>query len=304
MRHAPIALLTTAVALISGPGASSPAAASPDITIKTRTTFNGRLDVSQTVLLQIKGARQRVVWTVEGLPAPSRAAWTTITQCDAKRLVLVNEEKGLYGISPFSDGSTLHRIAIARSAVDTRPVAQTVTFDAVDSGERRALGTLVARRVVTTTTTERQGESGITRRVQDAWYIDLPSHNCGDGSSSVESAVLAVGSSVGRTEFKWKGTARTGWPLFGTDRTTDAHGTFVSATSLVEFSEAPLDSGLFDVRSGYRAALPLGHGGFDLEKQDTVVNRVRHAVESAASWVHYTWSRMTSPGPTARITAQ
>lgn len=304
MRLAPIALLTTAAALISGPGVSSPSAASSHITIKTRTTFGGRQDSSGTVLLQIRGARQRVVRAVEGSSSRLYAASAVITQCDTQQLVLVNDEKRLYGVSPLSDGSRMHGIAVVRNAADTRPVAQTVTFDAVDTGERRTFGALVARRVITTTTAEWQENSGVTRRVQDGWYIDLGSHDCGDGWGNVESAALIGGPSAGRTQFKWKGTARTGWPLIETDRTTDAHGTFVSSTTLVEFSEAPLDPALFDVPSGYRAALPLSHGGFDLEKPDTVVNRVRHAVESAASWVHYTWSRMTSPGPTVRFTAQ
>lgn len=141
-------------------------------------------------------------------------------------------------------------------------------------------------------------------RVRDGWYLDLPSPQCDESVYGAGETMLFATGSVGRTEIKWKGTARTGWPVIETDRHVGDNGTFIATTSLVEFSDAPLDPELFDVPPGYRPALPLGHGGFDLEKPDTVVNRVRHAVENVASWVHYTWSRMTSSGPTARMTGQ
>jgi hypothetical protein len=72
------------------------------------------------------------------------------------------------------------------------------------------------------------------------------------------------------------------------------HGTFIATTSLVEFSDAPLDPALFDVPPGYRPALPLGAGNFDLTRPDSVANRVRLAGENAAFWVHHTWSRFAS----------
>jgi hypothetical protein len=302
MRLTPIALLVLA-ALPGAPGPASTRPVPPDVTIRTRTTFTGNPEISHSALLQVKGARQRLVRSWQGPSARHVGPAAVITQCDVRRLVFVNDAKRLYGLSPISDGSTMHAVAVARHSADTRPVVETVTIDAVDTGERRTFGTLVARRVVTTTTADRQG-TVVTTRVQDGWYIRPPSEHCGDGSSSTRSTMLAAGSSVGRTEFKWKGTARTGWPVIETDRSSDTYGTFVSTTSLVEFSQAPLDPALFDVPHGYRAALPLGHGGFDLEKPDTVVNRVRHAVETAASWVHYTWSRIGSRSHTETIARQ
>jgi hypothetical protein len=248
--------------------------------------------------LQIKGPRRRTSYTFERAGLPDGAS-IHIIQCDLKREVGVNDRTRLYAITPIPAARRPWRAV----APDTRPIGETVTVDAVDTGERRTFGPFTARHVVTTTTTERAGQSApVSTRVQDGWYLDLPSE-CGDADGA-GAAVLIAGSPSVRTEVKWKGTARSGWAVTEKVTTVDQYHRSVSTTTLVEFSEAPLDPALFHVPRGYRAALALGQGGFDLEKPDTVVNRVRHAVEIAASWVHYTWSRMTAPGPSARFKAQ
>ena len=55
---------------------------------------------------------------------------------------------------------------------------------------------------------------------------------------------------------------------------------------LLEFSEALLDSSLFDVPSGYQPGLPLLGGGFDLTKPDTLMDRVDNYWLALTSWVH------------------
>jgi hypothetical protein len=299
MRLAPIALLTTAAALVGGPVVSSPSSDSADVTIRTRRTSDGLHAASQTMVLQLKGPRRRVSYILERAGLPAAHASVHITQCDLRREVHVNDTGRIYATVPIPPPRGRAR-AVAQ---DTRPIGETITVDGVDTGERRQIGPFVARHVVTTTTRERAGESRpVGTRVQDGWYLDLPSR-CGE-DDGIGAAILIAGSAAVRTEVKWKGIARTGWAVIETDRTSDAYGTYVSTTSLVDVSAAPLDAALFEVPRGYRPALPLGHGEFDLEKPDTVVNRVRHVVETAASWVHYAWSRVTSPGATTRITAR
>lgn len=300
MKLAPLALLTLAAAVPAAQGPSRTVREFPDFTIKTRTTFGGQHAASQTVVLQLKGARQRVAYSIEG-PAgiPAAGSRIHITQCDTRRSLFVNDKTRLYASVPIPEETAplpLRGATFAPPGPDTRPIAETITVDAVDTGERRPMGPFAARRVVTTTTTERHEEGhGPTRTsVRDGWYLDLPFQPCGDASGGYAFAILTGGDSSGRTELKWKGTARTGWPVIETDRSTDAHGTIVRTTSVTEFSAAPLDPALFEVPQGYRPALPLGNGGFDLETPDTVVNRVRLVVENAASWVHYTWSHMRS----------
>jgi len=292
----PIALLTTAAALFSGSGLSSAAPNSSDFTVRTRTTFSGHLAVSQSVVLQVKGARQRVVRTFEGPSARPGEVPAYITQCDARRLVLVNDQMRLFASLPLHEEAGPARAPLPHGEADTRPIAETVTIDAVDTGERRPYGALSARRVVTTTTTQRHGDSARNwTRVQDGWYLDLPSPQCDEaGHGGAGGAMLLASTSTGRMEVKWKGTARKGWPISETDRHVGAEGTFVNTTTLVELSEARLDPALFEVPQGYRPSLPLGNRNFDLNKPDTVLNRVRYAVESTASWVHYRWSRLVS----------
>ena len=293
MRLAPFALLTTAAALLSGPGAASLAPNSADVTIKTRTTFGGQQ--AETVVLQLKGARQRVERVFEAPSAPPGGVPVYVTQCDARRLLIRNDQMRLYAYVPLHERGQVHGVVLRSSEPDTRPIAETVTIDAVDTGERRTFGALVARRVITRTTTERHpGGAPVLTRVRDGWYLDLPSPQCDESVHGAGETMLFATGSVGRPEIKWKGTARTGWPVTETDRHVSDHGTFIATTSLVEFSDAPLDPALFDVPPGYRPALPLGAGNFDLTRPDSVANRVRLVGENAVFWVHHTWSRFAS----------
>lgn len=296
MRLTPIALLMMA-ALPGSHGPSSPSLDIPDVTLKTRRTLSGPQAISTIMALQIKGPRRRTSSTFERAGVPTADPSVHLTQCDLKREVLLNGRTRIYAITP-----TPARGARRPVASDMRPISETVTVDAVDTRERRTFGPFTARHVVTTMTRERAGQSApVSTRVQDGWYLDLPS---GCDADDIGAAVLMGGSASGRIEVKWKGTARSGWAVTEKITTVEQDYRSEATTTLVEFTAAPLDPALFEVPPGYRSALPLGDGGFDMEQPDTVVNRVRHAVESAASWVHYTWSRMTSPGPTARMTAQ
>ena len=44
---------------------------------------------------------------------------------------------------------------------------------------------------------------------------------------------------------------------------------------LIEVSDEPLDSSLFEIPRDYRPALPLVRGGYDLTKPDTAANRAQ-----------------------------
>lgn len=288
MKFAPIALVMLA-ALPDGHGPSSSSPDVPDFTIKTRRTVHGPQAISHTMLLQVKGPRQRTSYRFERAGLAAGDSTVHITQCDLKREVLVNDNTRIYATMPIPAPRGPWRAV----APDTRPIGETVTVDAVDTGERRLFGPFIARHVVTTTTTERAGESRpVSTRVQDGWYLDLPSR-CGD-TDGVGAAVLIGGSASVRVEVKWKGTARSGWAVTEKITTVEHDHRSESTTTLIELSTSPLDPALFDVPHGYRAALPIGNGAHDLERPDTPLNRVRHAVESVASWVHYTWSRIGS----------
>jgi hypothetical protein len=279
MKIAPLAALL----LAATPGVQAPPPSPspiPDVTIRTRTTSDGR--PHRTAVLQVQNRRQRV---------ERGHGFVEITQCDLGRSLILNEAKRIYASVPFA-GERGPRVAGTRVHVapDTRPVSQTMFIDAVDTGERRQFGPLTARRVITTTTTERPGDAAPMRtQVQDGWYLDLLADACGE-NRGVAAAVLIGGPHATRTAVKWKRTARTGWPVIEADRMFAGTESFVVSTTIEEFSQARLDPALFEIPDGYRPALPLGAGGFDLERPDTLVNRIRAACESAAGWLQYQWS--------------
>ncbi len=89
-------------------------------------------------------------------PGPS----VVITQCDLRREIIVNEHGKIY-----PQAFARARPGAKAQAPDSRPVTRTITIDAVDTGERRAVGPLVARHVMTRWKTEgqkspRAGERG------------------------------------------------------------------------------------------------------------------------------------------------
>ena len=63
---------------------------------------------------------------------------------------------------------------------------------------------------------------------------------------------------------------------------------FIAWRRLAAFRRAraytPLDETLFTVPPGYRPALPRLHGGFDITKPDTLVNRLVSYWEEATAW--------------------
>ena len=67
-----------------------------------------------------------------------------------------------------------------------------------------------------------------------------------------------------------------------TSLTTESGKKTISKVELLEISEAPLDSSIFELPAGYRLALQTGNGGADLTKADTISNRV-----------HYYWARVS-----------
>jgi hypothetical protein len=96
--------------------------------------------------------------------------------------------------------------------------------------------------------------------------------------------VVPAGRPPDRLHFKQLGSARRGYAIQETTRHTEDGRTSVAQVELVEFSEAPLDAALFEVPSGYRTALPLVHGGYDLTQPDTLVNRLHTYWDEVVLW--------------------
>ena len=166
--------------------------AAPDVTIKTRQAIDRENSSIVTAIVYLKGARQRREDIVDWPPQVSAKTGkkrariqTALTQCDERRVVMLNDEAKTYVSSPIDPSFYLRwsRLAASRPP-QPRPTGGdvTITIDAVDTGERRTMGRYVARHVMTTTRTE-SGPGTTTpsgENSQDGWYIELPSANCWD----------------------------------------------------------------------------------------------------------------------------
>ena len=273
----------------------------PDVAIKTRQTFDHENSSISTTIIYIKGARQRrediVDWSpqVRARTGSKRTHIRThITQCDERRTVLLNEEAMTYAYLPIEDPSVYLRRAQAAASRPLLPEPTggdvTITIDAVDTGERRTMGRFIARRVITTTTTE-PGPGTSTpasESKRDGWYIDLPSANCWDRGNRAEpfgyTIVSRADTPRDRVHIKQLGTARRGYPIEEIVRSQSERGTTTSKLELIEFSDAPLDAALFAVPADYRPALPTLFGGYDLTKPDTVMNRLQSYWDEVTAW--------------------
>jgi hypothetical protein len=241
-----------------------------DLTITTRQSFGASGSLRRVEVLSLRGARERRESRYDEQAGRAPTTRVTITQCDRRRTIDVNPETKLYGIVDFHQASTQSAID---PAVPAQPADVTITFDAVDTGERRQLGRYVARRVRTTVSIEPEvgARTSASTRTVDGWYIDVPGIGC--SSASGTAYLVLVGGD--RPAYKTRGSARRGVAIDETTVTTTATGSEVSRIELVEFSEAPLDASLFDIPRGYRRALPLIGGGHDLTREDTLANRVQ-----------------------------
>ena len=259
----------------------------PDLTIKTRETIDLPQSTVQTNTLNFKGAWQRRELHLQfpsGLPAPRTVRYSTITRCDERRTLELNHEARLYGSSPITFVRRDVNWVRARLRERPEPPASgadvTITINTVDTGERRQVGSYVARHVITTITTDPSpgAHTRPSESVEDGWHIDLPPAGCwsaGDSHFFASGSVVRSGEAPDRMHVEFRGSGQRGFPIEQTTRRQGEHKPLITTSvMLIEFSEAVLDKSLFDVPAGYRPALPHLIGRFDLTKPDTVANRL------------------------------
>jgi len=248
-----------------------------DLTIRKHHSF-GTPSWSMTEVLYLKGARARREFLEERAGnRPHRHA--VITQCDQRRRIELNPDARLYAVSVLEDWS--ERSKPRPSEPEARGADVTTTLDAVDTGERRRVGHYMARRVKTTITVEPSPGANTppSTRETDGWYIDLRGLDCSDVETDAYylafAEVVKPGGLRDRQNYRTKGTAMRGYAIAETNRVTQSGTTEVDSVKLIELSERPLDSSMFDISPDYRPALPLLRGGYDMTKRDTVANRLQ-----------------------------
>ena len=292
MKLAGLAVLS-AIALAAGDAPRGAVADSPDLTIRTRTVLAG-VPGQTRITVRLKGARQWREHARDTGRAPA-GGFSQIIQCDRRRALVLNPDTRTYAEMPI-EPPALGIVHAALGALRGRdeadaPVTERITIDAVDTGERRRFGPLTARRVTTTTTTEMLHLSRRATRVQDGWYVDLPSPSCGDDDQEafLIARVSRPGDPPGRMEVVHRGTARRGFAVIETDRTEAPDGAWTQSTELIEVSDRPIDASVFEVPPDYRPALRQWTGGFDFTRPDTAANRAVLLWEGARDLVFGLW---------------
>jgi hypothetical protein len=285
-----VVFVLAAASMHAGADGDSPKFVVPDVrdlTIKTRETIDLPQSTVQTNTLYFKGAWQRRELHLQfpsALPAQSMVRQATITRCDERRTLELNHEARLYGWSPLDfigrdvywAGSQWRK----RSEPPAAGPEVKITINTVDTGERRQLGSYSARHVITTTTTDPSPGANTrpSESIEDGWHIDLPPAGCwdgGDGHVLLTGSIVRPGGAPDRTNVEFRGGGRRGFPIEATTRRRGEHEPPITTrVMLIEFSDAVLDKSLFDVPAGYRPALPLAIGRFDMTKPDTVANRL------------------------------
>lgn len=245
---------------------------SPILKIKTRR--NGPFD-STVETLYFKGSKRRREYSRD---TPSKMGIVSISRCDERKRIELNEEAKLYAELPIIDWSEQRKRARTLPPTEMTGAEVTITIDSIDTGERRAQGAYTARHLKIRTTVESGPGAAMPSSTEerDGWYIDLPGLACEDSGqrSGFVNAMLIAGGRRDRIHFKRLGTAPAGFPLEETTTKTEQGRSTVSKVELLEFSDSPLDDALFQVPKGYSPALSTPHGGYDLTRRETLANRV------------------------------
>lgn len=236
-----------------------------DVTIKQRVTISGQKFESTR---QIKGSRERTEQRME-MADPAIAAYmpqvATITQCDLKRRIHLNDRKQLYMIEPFDTPEP--SVAPTRS---TQPVAKgptkkggtvTMSFSVRDTGERKTMFGLQARHLIVSQEMESSPDScggpGKMKTEFDGWYVDFTADfSCPTSAPPQMPGRTPKPDCLDRVVMKAAGTAPKGLMLEGTMKMYGADGSvqMTQTTETLELSRSPLDAALFDIPLGYKQA--------------------------------------------------
>lgn len=228
-------------------GASGVALA--DLKVKTRQTVSGQSFESTTL---VKGKRQR--------SESMNGALISITQCDLKRAIQINPATKTFTVNEFGEiepasGTTTATKATAQPSVKGGRVLMTINIR--DTGERKQMFGLQARRLIITTAMESSPDSCSrvnTKMETDGWYADLEAgFDCSTAAYSAPRTANS-GGCKDRYETKQTGAGKRGFALYEKMTMFDETGkeTMSMVSEVIELSKAALDAALFEVPAGYR----------------------------------------------------
>jgi hypothetical protein len=223
-----------------------------DVKVTTKSAAGGQ---SMTSTTYIKGSRQRT----EGM------GYTSIYQCDLKRVIQINDKTRSYLIMPL-EGAGASRGASQQGAGahSRRGGVITYTTTHVDTGERKQMLGLTARHLKSKTVIEASQGACNPMNMEmetDGWYVDLPGGlSCATDESGAPQFPVEQSDCVDEVRFKTVGTAKPGYPVMTTTRMKFNMGadspaanipTSSSTQEVIDISTTRLDAALFDIPAGY-----------------------------------------------------
>jgi hypothetical protein len=238
-----------------------------DVTLKQRVTMSGQKFESTK---RIKGQRERTEQHMD-MADPGMAAFmpqiATITQCDMKRRIQINDNKRLYFIEPFETPET--EVLPGRP---TRPASPSTTtrkggtmnmsYTVRDTGERKTMFGLQARHIITTQEMETSPDScngPMKTKIEfDGWYVDFATDfSCPTSTPpSMGPGRAPKPDCVDRVVMRGSGTAPKGMMIEGTMKMFGIDGSvsMTQTTETLELSRETLDPAIFDIPQGYSLA--------------------------------------------------
>src|SRR6266550_1504841 len=228
-----------------------------DFKITIKNTVSGQNYQSTTM---IKGKRERSESSTGGMNTGS----VSITQCDLRRTIQVNDSSRKYLITPMESDAGDVDAGSASSAMNSGPTRRggvvTMTINTIDTGERKELFGFTARHLKRSMTSQTSADACYQNQIRmdtDGWYINLEyGLNCGSERPPNMGGRTAPGGCQDRYQFKRTGPATLGYPLIETITMYSADGRpmFSRTQEVIELSRQPLDAALFDVPAGYTEA--------------------------------------------------
>ena len=261
-------LFTFIIFVISAVGAISFAQHKPDtdqpirgdfkITIKTNVAGQ---DMQSTDM--IKGLRERSENSMGGM----NMGMVSVTQCDLKRTIQINDRARKYIITPMesddsasgpSSGGGMN--APSSGGPARRGGVVTMTVNTTDTGERKQMFGFTARHLKRTMISESSPDACQPQQMKmetDGWYINLEyGLSCGSARPPQMGGRPAPQGCRDRYQIKRTGPVNLGYPLIETMTMYGPDGSvqFTMTKEVIELSRQTLDAALFDVPAGYTEA--------------------------------------------------
>jgi hypothetical protein len=222
-----------------------------DLMVRTRVHHPPPGSITETRTWYFKGARIREERQDEPrFNQPPPKVFVNLTQCDKKTNYFIDEKELDYNEQSAPEMAAKWR-DILKGEPDNGEIV--ITYDSVDTGERRQYGSYEARHVRTTAMFNPTEDSGLrTAKIElDGWYIDLPGWDmCEDNAGTMAWAMEMNPDHPKPRIIERQRGVRRGFIITETSRTTGE----VQSGGSIEFlgiSEDPLDPTLFEIPKDY-----------------------------------------------------